>query len=275
MKLNQKFQLVSTPLGTIAINEYANSGEDLVLLHGNSACSKSFDLLALELAEHFHLYIVDLPGHGLSSKCDHYNLLTMSEAISIALLKLKVHCPHLLAHSLGGHVATHLSALMDSKSLTLLGYAPLNPFKKVSDIYNFDLKEAMLYCFESASYNDLKNLYQISHFVKSDESLKQFTTDYKNTDPKFRGLFTQSVGEGKFLNEYEILKKLPYKVDILMGEFDQQLMWNYLSEINSDKIRVQKVANSSHYVQSDNPRQVKETLLEKIKIQAHSVNASL
>jgi len=77
-------------------------GPDLVMLHGWSMHSAVWHNLAEELAKHFTLHLVDLPGHGQSDWQD--NALDLD----VLLDELAHQCPitaHWLGWSLGGLIS--------------------------------------------------------------------------------------------------------------------------------------------------------------------------
>ena len=91
----------------IAVTEFPNPGQpEVVLLHGIGSRGDSWWPVIDPLAERFHLYQVDLRGHGASGKpgrgylIDHYaaDLDALLDALSLAR-------PRIIGHSLGALVA--------------------------------------------------------------------------------------------------------------------------------------------------------------------------
>ncbi|MBI3056298.1 MAG: alpha/beta fold hydrolase [Betaproteobacteria bacterium] len=65
--------------------ESNGSGPDLVLLHGWGMNAAVWGELAAELAQHFRLHRVDLPGHGASRACAPCTLDEMADRLAAAL----------------------------------------------------------------------------------------------------------------------------------------------------------------------------------------------
>jgi pimeloyl-ACP methyl ester carboxylesterase len=84
---------------------------DLVLLHGMQDHAMSMADIAHALSSHYHVVALDLRGHGHS---DNPGIYTMVHYIS-DLHALAEHCqlqrPVIVAHSLGGHIASRYCAL--------------------------------------------------------------------------------------------------------------------------------------------------------------------
>jgi pimeloyl-ACP methyl ester carboxylesterase len=82
------------------------AGPPLVLLHGLQDSHRAWRRAAPLLAEHFHLYMPDLPGHGLSGRPDApYTLAWFSRVIAAWMEAVGVPRAHVCAHSFGGGVA--------------------------------------------------------------------------------------------------------------------------------------------------------------------------
>ncbi len=65
--------------------ERLGAGEPLVMLHGWSMHSAIWYEFAEGLAKHYQVYLVDLPGHGLSDTVTPYSLASVGDAITAAL----------------------------------------------------------------------------------------------------------------------------------------------------------------------------------------------
>jgi len=116
--------------GTVTINyaEGPQSGPPLVLLHGGGDRWQYFTPLLPTLATRWHVYAVDLRGHGASGRVpgqyrpEHYT------ADVTAFIENNFDVPAaLLGHSLGGWVALMAAAQLKEKVRALiLGDPPLN-----------------------------------------------------------------------------------------------------------------------------------------------------
>jgi len=81
--------------------EISGSGPDLVLLHGWGMNAAVWGELATELAPHFRLHCVDLPGHGASHAGAPRTLDELTDRLAAALPRRAVVC----GWSFGGQVA--------------------------------------------------------------------------------------------------------------------------------------------------------------------------
>ena len=81
--------------------EVSGSGPDLVLLHGWGVNAAVWGELATELAQHFRLHCVDLPGHGASTACVPCTLDALADLLAAALPRRVAVC----GWSFGGQVA--------------------------------------------------------------------------------------------------------------------------------------------------------------------------
>lgn len=99
--------------GEVDLNysERGSEGPPLLLLHGLAARWQAFGPLLPALAADWHLYILDLRGHGKSGRTPgHYRVPDIA-ADAVAFLQRQVGEPTVLyGHSLGGWVALWVAA---------------------------------------------------------------------------------------------------------------------------------------------------------------------
>ena len=100
---------------SISVEQFGQ-GPDLVLLHGWGMNGAVWHGIAQQLAPHYRVHLVDLPGFGNSLLADEvdYSLPWLAEQVA-AILPQKCH---LLGWSLGGLVASQL-ALTHPRSAAL------------------------------------------------------------------------------------------------------------------------------------------------------------
>lgn len=101
--------------------ERFGQGPDLVLLHGWGMNGAVWHGIAQQLAAHYRLHLVDLPGFGNSPLADgsEYSLPWLAEQVA-AVLPQKCH---LLGWSLGGLVASQLALTQPERCQSLITVA--------------------------------------------------------------------------------------------------------------------------------------------------------
>ncbi len=103
---------ISLPNGiSMAYSEMGNTeGDPLVLIHGYSDNSRSWSLLAPYLTK-YHIYAVDLRGHGKSSAPDCcYAYTDLANDIHLFLEAMEIGDSSIVGHSLGSITAQVLAA---------------------------------------------------------------------------------------------------------------------------------------------------------------------
>ena len=98
--------------------ERAGHGPDLVMVHGWGMNGAVFDAVGRELAQHFRVHILDLPGYGLSAEP-----ATTLDGLLDGLLSVLPQRSHLLGWSLGGMLAILLAARHPHRVQSLLTVA--------------------------------------------------------------------------------------------------------------------------------------------------------
>ena len=84
--------------------ETSGTGPPIVLLHGFALHGGLFAPLASELASHYRVHVVDLPGHGWSGTVEPFDLASFASTIDRALADVREPLT-VLGWSLGGQVA--------------------------------------------------------------------------------------------------------------------------------------------------------------------------
>ncbi len=91
----------------------ANASTRLVFLHGLGGTQSTWQMVLPQLAEHFRVCALDLPGHGQSDKPapaqTDYSLGSLAAAVAQAMETLGLAPAVLIGHSLGGAVALTLA----------------------------------------------------------------------------------------------------------------------------------------------------------------------
>ena len=118
------------------------AGPDLVLLHGWAMHSDIWDGVRDQLARHFRLHLVDLPGHGGSASCETATLQCMVEKVTEVLPDDCTVC----GWSLGGQVSVELALQLPQRVKKLMLVSTTPCFIKRKD-WQWGMEEEMLQLF--------------------------------------------------------------------------------------------------------------------------------
>lgn len=96
---------------TFSYLEWGERGAPLLLLHGITSSARGWWRVAPELvALGYHVYALDMPGHGQSQLADVHQIDQIASRIRQALDELQLVKPVVIGHSWGGAVALQLAA---------------------------------------------------------------------------------------------------------------------------------------------------------------------
>ncbi|WP_191089739.1 alpha/beta fold hydrolase [Nesterenkonia ebinurensis] len=96
---------------TFAYSEGPDSGPSLLLLHAQGSARQSYDRVLPALAEHFHVYAVDIAGHGDSDRTPGcYTVHQVGADIALFIESVAEGPVILSGHSSGGLVAAWVAA---------------------------------------------------------------------------------------------------------------------------------------------------------------------
>ena len=139
--------------------EYGDkSREPLIILHGFFASSRNWRQIAKKLAEHCHVFVLDLRNHGLSPHDPEMDYPSMVGDLKSFMDEHGLEKASILGHSMGGKVAMWL-ALSNPERINKLIVADISP---VSYEHSFDHTMQAL--------KDIP-LHQISNRKQADEFL--------------------------------------------------------------------------------------------------------
>ncbi|HEX6510566.1 MAG TPA: alpha/beta hydrolase [Chloroflexota bacterium] len=106
--------------------EVEGSGPPLLLIHGIGMDWRVWQAISRRLSQHFHVYTIDLRGHGQSDKPAHgYTLAHYAADIEDVVEALQLHGVTLVGSSLGGAVSAVVEAPLDLVSARVLVDPPL------------------------------------------------------------------------------------------------------------------------------------------------------
>lgn len=110
----------------IHVVDLPGQGAPLVLLHGIGMDWRVWQAISRRLHPYFHLYMLDLRGHGASGKPAHgYSLAEYAADVEDVIDTLKLHSVKLIGSSLGGMIAAAVEAPSDVVSHRILVDPPL------------------------------------------------------------------------------------------------------------------------------------------------------
>ncbi|MGZ3789407.1 MAG: alpha/beta fold hydrolase [Bacteriovorax sp.] len=229
----------------------------IVFLHGNSHSRKCFyKQLKDQRLINYRLISVDLPGHGDSSPLEDYSLINFSKIIKIFIEELNLTNFILAGHSLGGHVAIHLLNDINPNGILIFGTPPLTiPLSAEGFLDN---KNARPLSMETANLEELEMLSDELRYSELDKEI--FLEDYFKVDKNFRTGIFQSVANGKYLDEIELLGKLPGKAMVLISTEDEIVSNNFIDRVFRNRNSKVISFNGGHSPQIELPDQFNEIL---------------
>lgn len=123
---------------SLALSEYPGEGPPVVVLHGIGSRNVSWWPVIDGLTPWFHLYVVDLRGHGASAQpAAGYDVADYADDLDGLLDALDLSRPRIIGHSLGALVTLAWSALHPDRAAALvLEDPPLRILASVLDLFD-------------------------------------------------------------------------------------------------------------------------------------------
>lgn len=132
--------------------EYGSGDNIIVFVHGNLGCMNWMDLVWPEISDSFHIYAFDWRGCGESDKpepvdgYENYSMKQHATDMVNAIKALGIDQCHLINHSTGGIICTHMLLMAPERFKRVLCLDPVGP-------QGIDLPEGSMQIFEAMKEN--------------------------------------------------------------------------------------------------------------------------
>ncbi len=256
-------QYISIRNRKIAYYMSSGTGPVLFFIHGNSCSSNTFNKqLTGRLGRKYRVIAFDLPGHGNSEPAadlSTYSLSGYGQLVAELAIALQLRDIFLVGCSLGGHIALQASSLVPNLlGIAIFGTPPLDVPLQIED--KFYPTNVVDYVFaptlnmeEAISFASLF----FSHMPEPDNTdISLFVEDILMTHPDARPRLGDSIASGNYLDEVDIVSKLPVPLAIIHGAQEQIVIAEYFKSLSIPSLwrnHPQIVKDAGHLVQWEQP----------------------
>jgi pimeloyl-ACP methyl ester carboxylesterase len=253
----------------LAYRESAGAGRPVVFVHGNSSSSRTWRALVDgPFGERFRCLAFDLPGHGRSEPATDvsaYSLPGYAANLTGFLTATGAANAVVVGWSLGGHIALEAAPrLPDAAGYVIFGTPPVrtpadlavaflpNPAVNVGFTADVDEEAARAYATSSLAPD-------------SPLPLTEFVADILATDGAARAGLMASLGEGRFIDEVDVVTSLTKPLAVLHGDGEQLVSLDYLRTLDMPTLwrgEVRVLTGTGHTPQEETPDQFATILTE-------------
>lgn len=245
------------------------SGKPLVLLHGFLGSHLNFSGIVEPLSRERKVYVVDLPGFGLSkaSMNGDYSKRGYSDLIVELLDLLNVGATDILGHSMGGEVALNLAYHYPERvnKLVLIDSAAYESSKYLPDfIAESEFLTYLLMKYGFQTYFLQRMLFRQGIGDLSDYEAEEFRLSFSltnNVSPSFLYLFNQQDDSGSLAAE---LKNIKNETLVIWGEKDKVIPLDQGERLSEDLpySTMIVIPKAGHSPMSEKPLVVVEKILD-------------
>lgn len=245
----------------IVYRESKGSGPAILLIHGNSASSLTFQAqLTGEFGQKYRVVAMDLPGHGESDPAAEpektYHMPGYAAVVTEVARQLDLEEAVFVGWSLGGHIVLEAHSLLpDAAGFVIFGTPPLAfppdmanaflPHPAMGAAFSQDLTPEQMEGFAAACLAPDCTL-----------DLAPFVADIARTDGRARATMAASIAPDGYQDEVEIVKQLKRPLAIFHGEKEQLVNEAYISALEMPTLwrgAVQIIVGSGHTPQVEKP----------------------
>ena len=239
-------------------------GPVLVLLHGFLESSPVFFSLAEQLATHFRVLCIDLPGHGNSETHGEIHSMQLCADVVASVMKSeKVKAAFFVGHSMGGYVALSLLDRYPEycKGLCLLNstaFADTDEKKKDRDRAVLVMQKNISLFIKEA----IPNLFAENNRASLKAEIEKVIAHALETSAE--GAAACTMGMRDRPDQTQLLQKSAVPVLIIAGKYDGVIPMGRsqaMAELHSE-IRLSVMENSGHMSFLEEPEKSKDVILE-------------
>ena len=265
----------------IAYYESNGKGRPVLFVHGNSMSSLCFEKqLSSILGKTYRLVALDLPGHGRSAPAQEaksgYALPGYAAVVSEFAKRLGIDGALLVGWCLGGHVILEASGqLPESAGLMLCGTPPCGK-PMAPDAF---MPNPLLPLVFTRDLNDEEiSALTAEFFLPGYRIPPFFIDDMKRTDGRAREALLQSVQEGHYTDEVEVVANLNNPLAIIHGEMDSMANSSYIKNLSIPTLwrgDLQMIPDSGHTPHWEQPEIFNSLLDDFIQDSSHGLDRPL
>lgn len=218
--------------------ESDGQGPELFFVHGNSQSGETFfNQLEGPLGRRFHLFAMDLSGHGASgspmdvaSQC---SFPGHREAI-VQMAQALLSGPTLfVGHSLGGHLLIESSPRLEHMAgLLVFGTPPLALPPRLDLAFCADGAVTTRIFSGSLHPDEIKDWASRQFWKQNSDAITLVERMISETHPMARPALGKSAEKGDFVDEMKILEFLSVPLAILHGEHDALINGDYFKGLS-------------------------------------------
>ncbi|MFC1848687.1 alpha/beta fold hydrolase [candidate division CSSED10-310 bacterium] len=247
---------------TVALRDTAAEGPVVILVHGNSLSSRSFGFqFDSPLSRHYRLISLDLPGHGDSPRAADperdYTIKGYADIIKRLVEKLNVPEVILGGNSLGGHIVVEAMADLESVvGITLWGTPLLCSPDSLEQGY---IPPPSVSAFLKARPSKEEVLALFQNIAEKSPAIRDILVDdfLRRTDERAREVLGNSVANGEFIDEVELISRRKIPVAIFHGTVDPFVSGSYIHSLMLPLLWrgcIQLFPTVGHYLQIEEPQ---------------------
>jgi pimeloyl-ACP methyl ester carboxylesterase len=262
-------QIIDLPGQQLAYRQSAGQGRPVILVHGNSGSSRTWQqLLDGPFGRCYRCLAPDLPGHGNSARAtDGYSIARYTRTLAAFAHATEAQGALVVGWSLGGHIALEAAPeLPGAAGFALFGTPPLAGPESMGEAF---LPHPALGVGFSAEVGPQEaRAYALSQLAPdSPLSPAAAAADILATDPAARADLAVSLASGAFADELAIARSLRQPLALLQGSAEQLVSLPYLRSIAPSlptlwRGEVQLIPGAGHSPQEETPEAFAALLTE-------------
>ncbi|MBM7570908.1 2-succinyl-6-hydroxy-2,4-cyclohexadiene-1-carboxylate synthase [Aquibacillus albus] len=240
--------------------EQHGEGPPIVLFHGFTGSSRTWDRFIDNWKQSFRLITVDMPGHGKTETNIPMGMEVFCEHINLLLDKLSIKQAAFLGYSMGGRATLSFAMLYPEavKALVLESASP-GLLDESERMLRRDKDERLAEKIEEEGITSFVDYWENiplfeSQSVLSNEEKQKIRCERLSQDPKGLAASLRGMGTGKQPSWWGELSSLSFDVLLIAGELDEKFVsiaQKMKRELTQAQLEI--IPNAGHAVHVEQP----------------------
>ena len=236
---------------------------DILMIHGLMGSSSSFNFITSELAEKFHVTVIDLPGHGDSNLQIPFDLNNLTYVVEEFINEQFSNPIDVIGYSLGGTILNNLATNQKGLLNSIILIDPWFSNNTTTDSLAFKFLSVIEKNAKKSWVEPKDSLGYVKNMNSELTEDKQQIISKNRFDYDIR-IWDNSIQKGTLINKPQ--NSINTSVLLIKPSMSliKEMQINKINE-NFENIIIEEIPNTTHMIIFENPEEISKLVSEFVK----------